>query len=185
VSPSVEQMIEDILRREGGDKFTDLPADRGGPTRYGVTMAALADFRRQPVTRQDIVDLTEGEARACLYELFVARPGFLEILDADLRALCVDAAVNHGARHAVKWLQWAADVAQDGRFGPKSAAAVERADPLELFVWMCSFRLRLYGRLVRLDRSQAQFIGGWINRACEFLEHAARRLEREHLAPAA
>jgi len=43
VHADVDQMIEDILRREGG--FVDHPNDRGGPTNFGVTQEQVGKER--------------------------------------------------------------------------------------------------------------------------------------------
>ncbi len=36
----VELLIPKILKWEGGDKFTNDPVDKGGATKYGVTLGA-------------------------------------------------------------------------------------------------------------------------------------------------
>ena len=41
---AVDTLIEDLIEREGGEKFTDHPSDRGGPTRWGVTEAVARAF---------------------------------------------------------------------------------------------------------------------------------------------
>ena len=33
----IDQLIDELIAREGG--YTNHPADRGGPTRYGITEA--------------------------------------------------------------------------------------------------------------------------------------------------
>lgn len=44
----------------------------------------------------------------------------------------LDAAVNHGIGNAVRWMQRAAGVADDGVIGPVTLAAVQRAQPADL-----------------------------------------------------
>lgn len=186
------KIIDEILRREGWPQYTNLPADRGGPTKGGITLEAWREYSRNPsATADELAAITEDEARAFYLHRHVVAPRFAEIADPHLRELVVDAGVHHGPRHAAKWLQWAADVAQDGRIGPITLAAVNAADPLELELWVVAFRVRLFGRLVSQDPElararragfnlQAIFAAGWNNRTAEFLEAAARRLEEAH-----
>jgi hypothetical protein len=56
-----DEMIDDILAREGG--FVNHPADRGGPTNFGVTQATLASWRGREATIDDVRSLTIDEAR--------------------------------------------------------------------------------------------------------------------------
>src|SRR3990172_7566648 len=45
---TTDAMISWVIEREGGAKFTDDPADRGGATKFGITAATLGRARRQP-----------------------------------------------------------------------------------------------------------------------------------------
>lgn len=187
-----DQIITDILRREGWDRYTNIASDRGGPTKWGITLVSWRDYKRNPaLTAAHVQAITEAEARAFYRYRHIVEPRFDQVQDPHLRELLIDAGVNHGPRHPAKWVQWAAEVPQDGKLGPISLAAINSAAPLELFLWVCAFRVRLYGRLVSLDptlkaaraagfRLQAEFSSGWCNRVAEFLESAARRIEATH-----
>lgn len=187
-----DQIITDILRREGWDRYTNIASDRGGPTKWGITLAAWCDYKHDPTLgAQHVQAITELEARAFYRFKHIVEPGFDKVQDPYLRELLIDAGVNHGPRHPSKWVQWAAEVPQDGKLGPISLAAINAAAPLELFLWVCSFRVRLYGRLTSGDpalkaaravgyRLQAEFTAGWCNRIAEFLEAAAKRIEQQH-----
>ena len=59
---TIDQMLNDVLRREGG--YVHDPADRGGPTHYGITQRTLRAWRGQLVTAADVRDLTTAEAKA-------------------------------------------------------------------------------------------------------------------------
>ena len=56
-----DDIIAAIIRREGG--FVDHAADRGGPTKYGITLAVLAAWRGKAVYGADVQALTQEEAR--------------------------------------------------------------------------------------------------------------------------
>lgn len=166
---SEDDIISAILAREGG--FVDHPADKGGPTHFGVTMPALAEFRRHGVTRDDIVNLTEAEARNLYRQEFIVEPGFSLIPDDQLRALVIDCGVNHGPYRAKTLLQKALGVEPDGVFGANTMAALMANDP-QVFARLCAERARYYGRLISQDHSQAVFASGWMNRLAEFVEVA-------------
>jgi len=164
---TIEDILDDIIRREGG--YVDHPADRGGPTRYGITLATLADWRNRKVTDEDVKNISETEAREIYRQRYLIAPGLHKIQDEKVKALAVDCAVNHGPRNAVKMLQEAAHVFADGVLGPKTEYAVNRMDASALYRRLCAERAKFYGRLITKDPSQAVFAAGWMNRLAEFI----------------
>jgi lysozyme family protein len=183
----IAAMIDAIIEREGGAKFTDHAADRGGPTKFGITQGALAAWRGRPVTRDDVAALERAEAWQIYWRKYVAAPGFADIHDDLLAEQVIDAGVNHGPVRAARWLQTLAGVAVDGDVGPITLRAVNGADGRALNIRFASYRIRFYGRLIagnaraRRDgrlpqsRDQALFASGWMNRATEFLDRLAAR----------
>lgn len=167
---SPESIIDDVLRREGG--YIDHPADRGGPTNYGITLKTLADWRGRPVTADDVKKLAQVEAREIYRERYIIEPRLHKVIDPKVRALAVDCAVNHGPKQAVKLLQLAARVFPDGDLGPKTEAAVSRMEPAALYRRLCAARVRYYGQIIRRNSSQHVFAEGWADRVAEFIEEA-------------
>ena len=163
-----DDLIDDILRREGG--FVDHPADRGGPTKYGITQATLANHRGRPVNVDDVRNLTETEAREIYEKLYLRQPKFDRIEYRPLQALLLDCAVNHGPVRATMWLQQAAGVLDDGVIGPVTLEAVHKMDGGLLYRRVLARRCRFYGRLVTRDPGQAAFAAGWAARVAEFIE---------------
>lgn len=166
--PTTEQILSDILRREGG--FVDHPADRGGPTNKGITLATLTQYLGRPATLEDLKALTDVDAEHVYRVLFVYH--FEGVKDDALRSLLVDSAVNHGAGRATMWLQEALGVRPDGQIGPISKAALGALDQ-EAYqkVYRAVLRRRaiFYGQIVKRDPSQAAFIEGWMRRLAEFI----------------
>ena len=166
------EIIDGIIRREGG--FVDHPADRGGPTKYGVTRQTLQRWRGGPVTIGDVRGLEESEARRIYERLYLAAPGFDRAVgERKLLSLLVDCAVQHGPRRAARWLQAAAGAAVDGVIGPRTIEAVKAAGEKVLYKRVLAARCRFYGNIVARDPSQAAFAAGWAERLAEFIEEAA------------
>jgi ferredoxin-NADP reductase len=88
---TIEQILDDILRREGG--YVNHPADRGGPTNFGITAQTLGSWRKlgRPATAAEVQALTEPEARAIYRQQYITGPGFETITHPALLHLLVDA----------------------------------------------------------------------------------------------
>lgn len=166
------ELISEILRREG-EAFTNHPEDRGGPTKWGITQKAWSEYIDRYATAADIAAISETNARIFYQKEYVLKPNFDMIEDERLRELVIDCGVNHGTRRAAKWLQRAASVKQDGVVGPKTLEAVNMSSPTSLFLRLSAYRIKLYGKLVTKDPTQAKFAWGWNNRAAGFLIAAA------------
>lgn len=180
-----DRILDAILLREGWPKVTNIAADRGGWTKGGITLETYSKWLGRPATVDELRNLSEDGARVIYRHLYVVRPKLDRVLDPALRELLVDCSVNHGPRHAVKWLQAALGVVQDGSIGPVTTTALQRAEASVLYLLVLARRVRLYGRLVSRDPElrrarnagfnlQAEFAAGWNNRAAEFIEAAAR-----------
>lgn len=161
-------LIESILASEGG--FVDHPADRGGATNFGITLATLGEWRGAPVTAADVAALTEVEARRIYRRRYLEDPGFDRIADPDLRLVVVDAGVLHGTGWGSRRLQEIAGAAVDGVVGEQTLAMVNgNPDPGALRRAFVRRRIVKIGEIVRRDPSQAVFLVGWLNRATSFI----------------
>jgi hypothetical protein len=171
---SIDRVLDEVIRREGG--YVNHPADRGGPTKFGITMGTLQRWRGDhPVTADDVCRLTEAEARQIYRQRYVIAPGYAGIKDPQLVGLMVDCCVLYGEDDASPWLQQAAkdlgaDLAVDGKVGPRTLAAVNAIAPERLIRRICAARLRKMGRVITEKPSQAAFAAGWSNRLAEFVE---------------
>lgn len=127
----IDDLIHAVIDREGG--YTNHPADRGGPTRWGVTEAVA----RAHGWRGDMRDLPRGEAAAIYSRLYWLRPGLDLVADRApaIAAELFDTGVNMGPAVAVGFLQRALnalnrgasdypDLAVDGRIGSATLAAL-------------------------------------------------------------
>jgi lysozyme family protein len=137
---TIDDLLSDVLTREGWPKVTEYPSDPGGLTRGGVTIASYnawrAKQRLHALTREQFVRITEQEARDFFYDEFV-RP-FIFIGEEAIFAFLGDWAVNAGVDDPTKALQTELKRlghdpgAIDGVPGPKTRAAWDQVarDPV-------------------------------------------------------
>ena len=153
-----------VLAMEG--RYDDDPADPGGPTNRGVTLADLARIRGTSIgsnTRdallRDLKQISDAEVRRIYLELYW-RPSLAERLAPPLAIMHFDAAVNQGVGTAARMLQDALGVTVDGEIGPLTLAAAARADVAAVLARYADIRRRKYRALA----SFARFGRGWLNR---------------------
>jgi lysozyme family protein len=168
---TVETLIDEIIEREKG--FVDHPNDKGGPTKWGITKATLQAWRGRHVTREDVRNLDQPEARDIYRAKFVSASGFGQLPDM-LRSHVVDFGVTTPHYLVVKALQRALNplpaegkpdvVVVDGILGAKTLAAVQEREVRALTVRFCQERCRFYSRLAALSPTQLDFMDGWLNR---------------------
>jgi len=162
MSHFTDALIDDIIKREGS--FVNHPADKGGPTKFGITQATLANWLGRTASTDDVKNLTQEEAKRIYQARYVAP--FMQLVYPPLIEQCVDAGVNHGVGQAIKLLQRALGkpIVADGIIGPQTLAAVEKADGNALTALYIAVRLELYATILQRDSSQLAFAAGWMNR---------------------
>ncbi len=177
---NVEQMIDDILRREGG--FVDHPNDRGGPTKYGVTQRTLSQYIGRAALRSEVERMSEDVARDIYQTNYFVAPRIDRLPDT-IQAFAFDCAVNHGPRRAIKFVQSVCNQAGvepsldiDGAMGPNTRKAAFWAEQTMGPVFLKALveeRRNFYYAIVNANPSQKVFLRGWLRRADEFDEEVA------------
>ena len=172
----INTMIDDVLWREGG--YVNHPADKGGPTNYGITQATLTVCRGRPVTAEDVRMLPVDEARAIYRARYYLDPK-IDTLPSRIQPQLFDMAVNHGPKAAVRMLQETLNaegygpLAQDGAVGPLTRTAAETAAGSmggQLNNALVDMRISFYLGIVSRNPTQKVFLKGWLRRAEEFRE---------------
>ena len=175
--PGVQQMVHDILRREGG--YCNHPNDRGGPTKFGITLRTLANWRRCGVDADDVRNLSAGEAEQIYLANYFRGPG-IDRLPERLQPLMFDMSINHGPATAVKLLQQTLcdsgyHCQVDGGIGNETVECARHADQAmggQLVNRLVDRRVALYRSIAQGDASQRVFLAGWMKRAHEFTQQA-------------
>lgn len=174
MAKSIDQMIEDLLRREGG--FVNHPADRGGPTNFGITKRTLARYLGRPVDVDEVAELSVDLASE-IYRRQYFRAPRIDALPERIQPFVFDSAVNHGPRRAIRLVQQVCNAAGfgeltlDGINGPNTRRAAVEADQSMgdwLLAALVEERRNFYKLIVEIDPTQEVFLNGWFNRLAEF-----------------
>jgi lysozyme family protein len=179
----IAAQIDAILQREDWPTYSNRPADRGGATKGGITLATLSDVRGRKVSIAELQALTEGEARAIYRQRYI-RP-WEWVPDDGLFAVCLDYAVTSWHDDPTTALQIACGFTGrdiDGALGPKTRAAVlVHPNHERLRESVIGFRVRHMANLAINEpdmqafirahpRAQIRNLRGWLARATSFLE---------------
>lgn len=173
------------LKWEGGKNFDNVDGkpvlkpyakhDKGGPTAYGITIPTLKYAHASGVVKHgDICKLTPDEAKAIYRKNFWDRYGWGE-LRWPVSLCCLDVSINHGG---FAWiLQRAcqalgADLAVDGKFGPRTFAALKSLEPKTLAAEIVAQRKVYYEKIVARDPDQKANWNGWMNRLSDMARTA-------------
>jgi len=167
----VDQIIQGIVKREGG--FVNHPNDRGGATKYGVTIKTLEDWRMDEVTIEDVKSLTIGEAFKIYRAKYFTKPR-ISLLPEEIHESMLDCSVHSGPSRAVKIMQncigftGIATPIVDGKIGPMTITAAKMmlnmmGSETANSALIEQRRMFLEG-IMEADPTQEVFRKGWMNR---------------------
>lgn len=155
---SFETAVNRVLGNEGG--YVWNISDPGGETKWGISKRQYPNL--------NIKELTKEDAKKIYKQDFWDRIDGDE-LPEDVGFQVFDAAVNHGIGNAIRMLQRAIGVVDDGHFGPLSHAGVRRLAHVDVVLRFNAERLNFYTKL----STWPSFGKGWVNRVADNLRYAA------------
>jgi lysozyme family protein len=143
-----QRYIDRVLKAEGG-----YTADKNDPgnwtgghvgvgqlkgTNFGISAASYPMIDIKMLTRDAAIDI---------YRRDFWTPIGGDTLPGAVAFSVLDGAVNSGCSQSIRWLQKAADVADDGKWGPVTDRAVRTADPNDLLLKYNAYRLLFMTKL--------------------------------------
>lgn len=152
-----------LIGNEGG--YVNNPVDPGGETNWGITRAVAVDNGYAAS-----IKLMPKETAKQIYKKM-----YWDKLQCDQLGFVVafqlfDAGVNHGNSQAVKFLQRALSVVDDGVIGAKTIAAANSLDDLQIVMLFNAERIEFYTAL----KTFSTFGKGWVRRVASNLKLAAK-----------
>ena len=169
MSISVDDILENVLVREGWPKYTEHPFDRGGPTKGGITQRTLESWRQRRCTRKELQRLKKPEALEILRRLYVDASGIQRLEGHPIQAQVVDNAVLSGPILAMKDLQGVLGVATDGICGPITLKALNGYEINTISNLLAVARAKRLARFTVKNPNQLVFLVGWLSRALGFV----------------
>ncbi|MEM6933238.1 MAG: glycosyl hydrolase 108 family protein [Pseudomonadota bacterium] len=171
---------------EGG--FVNNPRDNGGATNMGITQGTLENWRGEPVSVEDVRNLTREEADAILRANYYTVCRCAEMPDRTAMVV-YNGAVLHGPRRSIKFLQSAFNglgltvdgkpLDVDGLLGPKTMSAVRKVDSGAL----ASAYMDEQDGFFRRHEDFDVFGNGWLNRLASLREFVQTLPHGEGLLP--
>jgi lysozyme family protein len=173
---TVLQLIDEVIDREGA--YVNHPADRGGPTCWGITEAVA----RQNGYQGPMRNLPREQAAEIYRKLYWLRPAFDKVAARapTLAAELFDTGINMGTAIAAGFLQRALnvlnrsgrdypDIAVDRAVGPRTLNSLDaflrvrgRAAESVLLKAVEALQGERYIALAERNPSQEAFVYGWL-----------------------
>lgn len=156
--------VEIILSHEGG--YVNDPKDAGGETKYGISKRAYPHL--------DIKNITREQAKEIYFKDYW-KAMKCDLLPFPVALSVFDFGVNSGNKTAIKALQRAVLVKDDGIIGPMTLAAVAAHTKQLVAEKIAQERILYYSSL----KTYSVFGKGWVRRTIETLSVAL--LSKEYL----
>lgn len=155
---SFDEIFDRLIGHEGG--YVNNVNDPGGETNWGISKRAYPDL--------DILRLTRQQAKEIYLRDYWKRAA-MDRYPSAIAYQVFDIAVNSGIGTAVRLLQRAVGVADDGQIGPVTLSAIGSMSQTDVIVRLIAERLDFWRKL----STWPTFGKGWAGRAAETLRHAA------------
>lgn len=141
----------------------DNPADPGGATFKGVTLATFRNYKKaSSATVEELKEISQEDLKG-IYSIYWNNTRCDEVSKGV--DLCLfDWAVNSGIYVPIKKLQTILGVVSDGVFGVHTMAALHGTEPVGIITAMKRSRAAFYDSLIKQRPQLGVFRKGWYRR---------------------
>lgn len=169
-----EQVINNTINIEGG--FSNHPNDKGGATKYGITLALYQKLVNKNATAQDLMGISSNEARQFYKEYFFYKYT-IQDLPESIWDIVFDMTVNHGPTNAFSIVQLAVNylgqkTSITGVNDAEMQGAIAKLDTRAVRASIIAQRVSFFDDIITHKPTQKVFAIGWFrNRCAYFIKH--------------
>ncbi len=151
------------FKNEGG--FSNVKEDKGGPTKYGITISTLTRWRKKTVTADDVRNMQQSEAEA-IYKAWYWNPISLDKIENDhVQMALFDRAVLNGLEGVSTHVENVLGEPHDASHNfNKCIDKVNQTNPVAFVMRLADQCEAAHRRRVVQDPTQKRFLVGWLNR---------------------
>lgn len=154
--------INRVILIEGG--FVNNPADKGGPTKYGITQAVYDKFIGRSSTIDEIKNMPIGNAIAIYKKNYWDKIRGDEITSYAKAYAIFDQSVNWGLDKAIKRVQRVLNEPETGTLTNAQLVLLNSIDEQAFVDSYLEFARQAYLLTVASNPAYEQFKDGWLNR---------------------
>lgn len=149
------------------DKYTNNKKDKGGPTKYGITLATWRKVGYDKngdgvLNEEDVKLLTKDDFHRVFKQNFWNACKADKIQDQSVANMLVDFAYNSGVKRAATYLQLTLGITADGIIGNKTLFAINKSNGKRLFERFKKTREDYLKSIAKGE--QKDFLDGWLRR---------------------
>ncbi len=171
-----EIAVDKTISNEGGDEYTETKEDKGGATKYGISLRFYKTIEgNESATNKDIMSLSMEDAKSIYKKYFWDPSKYGKIKSQTIAYKVFDMSVLIGAKKANKMLQESlnnivkgSNLVVDGIIGEKTLNLInEKCNGYELSLldFLINLFVEYFKSICEKDKSQLKFLSGWIARA--------------------
>lgn len=167
-----KKLVPIIKKWEGG--YANDPDDDGGCTMCGVTISVYQRYYGKDKTCDDLKHITEEEWENIFKTGYWDKMKADEIENQSIANLCVDMLWGSGPRNAIRHIQGALGLKEDGVVGKNTLAALNSPNTAKTFRTLWTMRYNWFHKIAEKGNNQ-KFLRGWLRRLNSFTYSAINK----------
>lgn len=172
---TIDQMIKDVLIREGG--FVDAMGEGDESRKFGISHTMLSEYYGRAAFKYEVETLSEEIAHDIYERNYYITPR-INNLPRLIQVFTFDAAISHGTRRAIKLVQsvcnqagYTPKLSEDGTMGPNTRRAAEWAEGVMGNIFLLALieeRRNFYRIIVTAEPAKQGRLAEWLARMDTF-----------------